>query len=77
MKTPIADFIREYSRAENARFHMPGHKGRGGDVTAYDITEISGADSLYDAEGIIKESEIKETSTEAKSNASSISAGVT
>ena len=37
---------------------MPGHKGvaRLG-VEELDITEISGADSLYDADGIIKESE--------------------
>lgn len=57
MKTPIADFLREYSRAENLRFHMPGHKGRGGEISASDITEVSGADSLYEAAGIIKESE--------------------
>lgn len=35
---------------------MPGHKGIG-EVNKYDITEIGGADSLYDARGIIKESE--------------------
>ena len=37
---------------------MPGHKGSGVlGVEALDITEISGADSLYEADGIIKESE--------------------
>lgn len=35
--------------------HMPGHKGKG--AYAGDITEIPGADSLYDADGIIRESE--------------------
>ena len=35
---------------------MPGHKGIG-DVNRYDITEVDGADSLYSANGIIKESE--------------------
>ena len=35
---------------------MPGHKGIG-EVEKYDLTEISGADSLYEASGIIKESE--------------------
>ena len=35
---------------------MPGHKGVG-EVEKYDLTEISGADSLYEASGIIKESE--------------------
>ena len=36
---------------------MPGHKGIGGEIQARDLTEISGADSLYEASGIIKESE--------------------
>ena len=37
---------------------MPGHKGRGRlGVEQYDITEVSGADSLYEAAGIIRQSE--------------------
>ena len=37
---------------------MPGHKGRGSlGFEQYDITEIEGADSLYEADGIIAESE--------------------
>ena len=37
---------------------MPGHKGRGPlGCEAWDLTEISGADSLYEAAGIIAESE--------------------
>lgn len=37
---------------------MPGHKGAGMlGVEKYDITEIGGADSLYEANGIIAESE--------------------
>lgn len=37
---------------------MPGHKGCGLlGFEGYDITEITGADSLYEAEGIIKQSE--------------------
>ena len=35
---------------------MPGHKGIG-EVEQFDLTEIDGADSLYEASGIIKESE--------------------
>ena len=35
---------------------MPGHKGNG-EIERYDLTEISGADSLYEASGIIAESE--------------------
>ena len=38
---------------------MSGHKGKGVllDFEKYDITEIYGADSLFDATGVIKESE--------------------
>lgn len=40
------------------RFHMPGHKGAGFlGCEGFDITEIAGADELYDARGIIAESE--------------------
>ena len=40
------------------RFHMPGHKGAGFlGCEGFDITEVSGADELYEAEGIIAESE--------------------
>ena len=53
--TPVYDFIKKY-RAEKARFHMPGHKGKGR-LFKDDITEIDGADVLYRPEGIIAESE--------------------
>lgn len=56
MTTPIADFIDGYIESGTSRFHMPGHKGQG-DIEKYDITEISGADVLYSADGIIEESE--------------------
>lgn len=58
MTTPILDFLRRYSEENAIRFHMPGHKGRcvlG--MENWDITEVSGADSLYEAQGIIAESE--------------------
>jgi len=58
ISTPIVDFVKAYSESNTIRFHMPGHKGQkllGPE--AMDITEISGADSLYDASGIIAESE--------------------
>jgi len=58
MNTPICDFVRRYASSDALRAHMPGHKGRGSlGVEALDITEISGADSLYEASGIIAESE--------------------
>ncbi len=58
MNTPIYDFVSKYAESDMVRFHMPGHKGAaflGPEVR--DITEIKGADELYDAEGIISESE--------------------
>lgn len=58
MTTPLADFLRAYAASGTARLHMPGHKGRGPlGCEAWDLTEISGADSLYEASGVIAESE--------------------
>ena len=58
MKTPICDFVNEYKKSGKMRLHMPGHKGKDFlGIEGYDITEISGADVLYDAKGIIRESE--------------------
>ena len=58
MKTPIYDFVKGYAEKNPVRFHMPGHKGKSFLGTEpYDITEISGADTLYSADGIIAESE--------------------
>ena len=58
MTTPICDFARRYAERDALRLHMPGHKGAGFfGVEQWDITEIDGADSLYEAEGIIRESE--------------------
>lgn len=58
MNTPICDFVKMYISQTNERLHMPGHKGCGLlGFEALDITEIAGADSLYEADGIIMESE--------------------
>ncbi len=57
LKTPIASFLEKYAASDTARLHMPGHKGKGSLGESLDITEISGADSLYEADGIIKQSE--------------------
>ena len=58
MNTPICDFVRRYAESSALRLHMPGHKGSSLlGFEAYDITEIDGADSLYEANGIIAESE--------------------
>lgn len=58
-KTPIWDFVKKYAERDNIRAHMPGHKGKellG--FERYDITEIKGADALYEADGIIEESRL-------------------
>ena len=58
MRTPIYDFVSDYMKRKAVRLHMPAHKGKpllG--IEGMDITEISGADSLYFPSGIIKESE--------------------
>lgn len=58
MKTPVCDFVNAYADASMARFHMPGHKGVPvSGCEPFDITEIRGADALYEASGIIEESE--------------------
>ena len=56
MKTPICDFLEKYTADNKLRLHTPGHKGE----FPHDITEIYGADSLYDSDvngGIISASE--------------------
>lgn len=62
MNTPIYNFIKKYDKNNILRCHTPGHKGRYNVretemLCRFDITEISGADSLFEAEGIILESE--------------------
>ena len=58
MNTPICDFVRQYAEKDALRLHMPGHKGKALlGMEQLDITEIDGADSLYEATGIIRQSE--------------------
>lgn len=58
MKTPILGFAEQYAKKGGIRMHMPGHKGRALlGCEPMDLTEIDGADSLYEASGIIAESE--------------------
>ena len=52
ISTPIHDFLKAYSAENPIRCHMPG--GKRNDL---DITEIEGADSLYESSGIIRSSE--------------------
>lgn len=62
MDTPIYNFLRDYAASGTIRSHMPGHKGRSilpelSALYSLDITEINGADSLFEADGIIRRSE--------------------
>lgn len=62
MNTPIYDFLKKYQQSGTLRCHMPAHKGKNilpelSGMYALDITEISGADSLFEADGIIAQSE--------------------
>ena len=52
VSTPIHDFLKAYSAENPIRCHMPGSKRND-----FDITEIDGADSLYESSGIIRSSE--------------------
>ena len=58
MNAPIVDFVRAYAETSPVRLHMPGHKGRSLlGPEPLDVTEIPGADVLYRARGVIRESE--------------------
>jgi len=62
MDTPIVDFVRGYAQSGTSRLHMPGHKGQSLlGFESLDLTEIRGADELYEPEGIIAQSEANAT----------------
>ncbi len=63
-KMPLTDYLEHYRLQNSIRAHMPGHKGRAvgeipaaSDFYAWDITEIYGADSLFEADGILLDAE--------------------
>ena len=56
MNTPICSFLEKYTEENKLRLHVPGHNGE----FPHDITEVNGADSLYESDrsgGIIGTSE--------------------
>ncbi len=62
--SPLYSFIKSYKEKNVKRLHMPGHKGNSDiypeefkSVIPFDITEIKGADALFEADGVIGESE--------------------
>ena len=54
-KTPLFQALNRYIQQDYARFHMPGHKGFAlpplAAASQYDVTEVEGTDSLFEAEG--------------------------
>ncbi len=56
----LEQFLRDYANSGISRFHMPGHKGNFpplsaiGNLSQYDITEIDGADYLFQSTGILR-----------------------
>ena len=66
----VTNFLFAHAAKKPASFHMPGHKGtkfykKNGyskfmkNIADYDITEIPGADNLFQTEGIIEETQKK------------------
>lgn len=55
--TPLLQALNQYIENNYARFHMPGHKGFAlppiGGLSQYDVTEVEGTDSLFEAEGAL------------------------
>lgn len=61
---PLTAFLRKYAQNSHIRCHMPGHKGKVlpgfpelSEAFRHDITEIAGADSLFEADGILLQAE--------------------
>ena len=54
---PLSQALEDYLGQGFSRLHMPGHKGRPlpvlGDAARWDVTEVEGTDSLYEAQGPI------------------------
>ncbi|MBQ6877635.1 MAG: aminotransferase class V-fold PLP-dependent enzyme [Oscillospiraceae bacterium] len=73
---PLENALNEYIGKDLSRFHMPGHKGAENfpEYYKYDITEVEGADSLFEASEAIFETE-KRFAKIYGSGASLISAG--
>ncbi|MBR1553947.1 MAG: aminotransferase class V-fold PLP-dependent enzyme [Oscillospiraceae bacterium] len=58
----LTHFLDNYTKNQTFRAHMPGHKGKSllpelNPAYARDITEIKGADSLFEADGILRQAE--------------------
>ena len=73
---PLENALNEYIGKDLSRFHMPGHKGAENfpEYFKFDITEVEGADSLFESSEAIFETE-KRFAKIYKSGASLLSAG--
>lgn len=74
----FSSFLREFEKENNLRLFMPGHQGKCSFLNKnisplFDLTEIKGADSLYNSKGIIKN--LEDFISEIYSSKSYISAG--
>lgn len=68
VKSPVQDFLIAHVKTDPISFHMPGHKGSAlyrrygytdflDNLFECDVTEIQGADNLFQTEGILKEAQ--------------------
>ncbi|MEL7610069.1 MAG: aminotransferase class I/II-fold pyridoxal phosphate-dependent enzyme [Bacillota bacterium] len=63
MGKQLQEVLGEYCSSNPARFHMPGHKGRGlngfwrGDLAQWDVTELPQTDQLHAPEAAIRQTE--------------------
>lgn len=61
----LPEALDAYAAAGPARFHMPGHKGRGmggfwrGELIGWDVTELSGTDNLHAPTGAIRHTQTR------------------
>ena len=59
--TPLYNRLKEHNRSDRSSFHTPGHKCSGffdNSLLSLDYTELPDTDALYEAEGVILETEI-------------------
>lgn len=57
-RRPMGEMLAAYAAADPARYHMPGHKGRGPALSpAFDVTELSATDNLHSPEGAIRQAQ--------------------
>lgn len=63
---PLVAALQDYCNARPARFHIPGHAGKGqgvlaslfGNSLAFDVTEVDGLDDLHQPDGCISKSQM-------------------